>query len=71
MAFRHGVAGDDVEKEWDVCTFDAGIFAGVEKGVLAWTVDDVVVFFFLLIGIHTNTSFLNVHLAYIHIEVIS
>lgn len=69
MAFRHGVAGGDVEKDWDVCTFDAGVLAGIKHGVLIRAVDDVVLF--LLIGIHTNTSFLNVHLVYIHIEVIS
>ena len=71
MAFRHGVAGGYVEKEWNIGTFDAGVFAGIKHGVFVRTVDDVVILFFLLIGIHTNTSFLNVHLAYIHIEVIS
>lgn len=57
MAFRHGVAGGDVEGDWDVGTFDASVFAGVEEGVLIRSVDDVIVFLFL-IGIHTNTSFL-------------
>ena len=70
MAFRHSVAGGDVEEEWNIGTFDAGVFAGVKHGVFIWAVDDVIVFLFL-IGIHPNTSFLNVHLAYIHIEVIS
>lgn len=70
MVFRHGVAGGDVEKEWNIGTFDAGVFAGIKHGVLVRSVDDVIVFLFL-IGIHTNTSFLNVHLVYIHIEVIS
>ena len=58
MAFRHGVAGGDVEKDWDVCTFDAGVFAGIKQDVLIRTIDYIVKPFF--IGIHPNTSFLNV-----------